>query len=256
MITVITPHARPEFAATILANFERQAWVDARLLVVVNGESADPDAPFEGRGRLIGAALSGARQPGDRITVIRSGNHQADAMNAGLDWLRGHGGGTWARFDDDDYYGPDYLADTLELLASSSADVVGKPWAFVLHDEGLFRFLCSADGPFTGGTLAGRSADVLPFEKRSDDDVDWCARMRAQGARLQSGKAWGYCYDRRTRPAARVISGGLFESRFAWGACWAYGQKGPEAVDDRGLVPLTFLPAPTDEEIHAYLGAE
>lgn len=236
MITVIAPHARPEFAANLRANFEQQG-ADCRLVVVENGPAV------------------GTWQPSERVTVLRSDAHQADAMNMGLAWLRENGNGPWARFDDDDHYGCAYLADTEALLASSRADVVGKPWAFVLHDEGLFRFLSPAGTPFTGGTLAARSADVLPFERRSDDDVDWCERMRAQGARLQPGKAWDYCYDRRSRDAARVIEGGLFDSRFAWGACWAYGSLGPEAVEDRWLVPVTFMQAPSEDEIRAHLVA-
>lgn len=241
MITVIAPHARPEFAANLLENFARQTGVEARLLVVENGPAV------------------GFWPTSERVNVIRSGlgsvTHQADAMNTGLAWLRASGNGPWARFDDDDWYAADYLAAIEQRLAARpDATVIGKRWGFVMHDEGLFEFNAATDA-FTGGTLAARSADVLPFERRSDDDLDWCRRMRASGAVFAETPAPGYCYDRRSRAASRVIAGGLFESRFAWGECWAHGPQPFEVCDGRHrLEPVEYLPALTDAEIFAHLG--
>ncbi len=236
MITVIAPHARPEFAANLRANFERQL-PGHRLVVVENGPAV------------------GTWEPSWGVTVLRSEAHQADAMNAGLAWLRENGNGPWARFDDDDFYSSSYLFDVEQRLAERpDAEVVGKRWGYVMHDEGLFEFDPDAD-VFTGGTLAARSADVLPFARREDDDVDWCRRMRERGAGFAEGLAPGYCYDRRTRAAGRVITGGLFDSRFAWGACWAYGQVPVDHCDGMHLLePLEYLPTLTEAEIFAHLG--
>lgn len=227
MITVIAPHARPEFSANLLANFRRQRGVDARLLVVENG------------------AAWGTTQTGEGVEVTWSGSHQADAMNTGLAWLIANGGGPWARFDDDDWYSPDYLSETLALLGR--AEVVGKPWGFVMLDDGLYRF--SGGKHFTGGTLAARSPAVLQFERRPDDDLDWCKRMRANGAEMLAGEPWGYCYDRRTRAAPRVIPGGPAVTRFAFGVADYYGPLPIEAVDDKSISPRRIAWKPTDEEL-------
>ncbi len=177
-------------------------------------------------------------------------------MNVGLAWLRDHGDGPWARFDDDDYYSAHYLFGVERQLAEHpDVNVVGKPWGFVAHDEGLFRF-SPVTTAFTGGTLAASSADVLPFQRRQDDDVDWTQCMRDRGARLLVGDPWGYCYDRRSRASERVISGGLFESRFAWGTCEFFGQLPPSAIENFPfLSPIKILLAPTKEEIFIHLGA-
>ncbi len=233
MITVIAPHARPEFSANLLANFRRQRGVDAQLLVVENGPA-------------VGAVSS------DAATVICSSAHQADAMNAGLACLRANGGGPWARWDDDDRYSPDYLAEVERELVTH--EVVGKTWGFVLFDDGLYRFGGIENGPaemLAGGTLAARVVDVAPFKRFNDDDVHWCRDMRSSGVELWAGSHQGYCYNRMTRMSPRVIEGGPAVTRFSFGPSLFYGQLATDAVDDHGIQPLCSLPGPTDEELVA-----
>lgn len=235
MITVIAPHTRPEFSANLLQNFERQRGVECRLLVVENGGA-------------VGAFARSAS-----VLVVQSAAHQADAMNAGLAELRQLGGGAWARFDDDDYYGPDYLAEVVASLETDDAAVTvsGTPWRFVMFDEGLHQF-CD-DGDFTGGTLAASTADVELFPRRSSDDLGWCRAMRARGARMVQRSPRGYCYDRRSRAAPRVIDGGSVVTRFAFGRSLFYGPQPFDAVDRASLEALVELDRPTDAEIFSEL---
>ncbi len=251
MITVIAPHARPEFTANLLANFRRQRGAEARLVVVENGAA-------------VGAVSA------DDATVICSSEHQADAMNAGLMWLRANGGGPWARFDDDDHYGPDYLTGVVSSLAGGGVVVSGMPFRFVMFDEGLHLFQGDGSGGyygaassdpcgsfnFTGGTLAASTADVAPFEQFRDDDMRWCGAMRKRGARFVEREPWGYCYDRRTRPAPRVIAGGSAVTRFSFGASLFYGPLDVSAVDRPCIEPLCAKPEPSDDELVAELSAQ
>lgn len=233
MLTVIAPHARPEFSANLLANFRRQRGVEARLLVIENGAAAGRSGAFFQHRRVLTTA------------------HQADAMNAGLDWLRELGGGAWARFDDDDYYGPDYLANVERSLQGEGLIVSGMPWRFVMLDDGLHRFL--GDGEFTGGSLAASTPDVEPFPLVAGDDIGWCRAMRARGARFVEREPWGYCYDRTTRLAPRVIVGGPAFTRFGFGPSLFYGPHRLQAVDYPGLEPICSLGKPADEEVAAEL---
>lgn len=238
MITVIAPHARPEFSANLLANFRRQRGVEARLLVVENGPADMATSVMQ---------LGAWNEPG---TIIRSGNHQSDAMNAGLEWMRAHGGGAWARFDDDDYYGPDYLADVAASLVGDGLVVSGTPWRFVMLDDGLHQF--QGAGEFTGGSLAASSAAVPDFPRDADDDLRWCRTMREHGARFVQREAGGYCYDRRSRGAPRVIPGGPAVTRFGFGESLFYGQMPMNAVDRPDSLTLQrVLPRPSDDEIFA-----
>lgn len=232
MITVIAPHARPEFSDNLLQNFRRQLGVHARLVVVSNG-------------------LGKITWPKD-VCVLRSDRHQAKAMNLGLDWLRKNGNNNWARFDDDDYYGPNYLSVVEKSLAGSSTIISGMPWRFVMLDDGLHKFHCSGD--FTGGSLAASTADVIDFPVYSDDDLRWCRGMRKNGATLIERNAHGYCYDRRTRNSERVIPGGTAVTRFGFGKSSFYGNVEISEVDNESIVPITELSEPTDDEILTELG--
>jgi hypothetical protein len=232
LITVIAPHARPEFAANLLANFRRQRAVEALLVVVENG-----------------VAVGGEWPAG--VVVLRSEPHQADAMNAGLKWLRANGNAPWARFDDDDYYSADYLADVETGLWMYP--VVGKTWGFVLFDDGLYRFGGAQHGhaqTLTGGTLAAQSADVVPFGRFADDDVQWCRDMRQSGVDLWATEHRGYCYDRRSRNAPRVITTGPVVTRWGFGAAEYHGTVGPEYVDAPGA-PRRCVSRPTDSDLLA-----
>ncbi len=231
MITVIAPHARPGFTANLLANFRRQRGVEARLLVVENGEA------------------NWSVEQSSGVTVIASGAHQATAMNAGLEWLRAYGDGAWARFDDDDWYSPDYLAHVEREITAH--EVVGKTWGFVMFDDGLYRFGQTEHGAVetcTGGTLAARTADVAPFLQQPDDDVHWCRDMRERGATIWAGAHQGYCYDRRTRSAPRVIDTGPLVTRWGFGDAEYHGRVPIEFVDSP-RAPLRAAPRPTTEEV-------
>jgi hypothetical protein len=242
MITVIAPHARPAFAQNLLDAYRRQReHVECRLVVVENG-----------------AALGQfpATPRGEAVTILQSAPHQADAMNVALSWLRKNGGGAWARFDDDDYYGPGYLRDVEATLLRTGADVVGKPWSFVMFDDGLWRFSLSrneqwADGfDFTGGTLAACSADVIDFARRLDDDLQFCRDMRERGAKLWSGSRWHYCYDRRTREERRVWPARPVAARKAFGGTSEYYGLVPiEAVDQEVPVPCMLFEEPTMQAV-------
>lgn len=240
MITVIAPHARPEFSANLLENFRRQRGVEARLLVVENGAAKlhfNSDAAW-------------------RVTVCHQ-QHQAASMNHGLACLRAAGDGPWARFDDDDYYGPDYLAEVVRGLEEHP--VVGKTWGFVLFDDGMYRFHHPESGPaekLTGGTLAARSSAVPPFQPRPDDDLQWCRDLRALGVTLWASDHRGYCYDRRSSRggAPRVITSGPLVTRWGFGPAEFHGQVGPEYVDAPAAT-APHAPAIDAEALMAEMGS-
>jgi hypothetical protein len=232
MITVIIPHARPEHRENMEANLARQRGVEFRAIIVCNGAAA---------GTL-------------RFNELSSTPHQADARNAGLKWLRENGDGAWAMMDDDDYYGPRYLADVEATLLRTQADVVGKRWSFVMFDDGLWRFSVgqsdewARDYNLTGGTLAARSAYVPDFPRRAADDLGWCEEMRMRGARLWSGSPWHYCYDRRGTHQ-RVIRTQQLYLRLGFGPGRFYGPQPLSAVHGAADIPYELRPVPTDAEV-------
>jgi hypothetical protein len=239
VIYVIAPHSRPEHAARLLESFDRQS-VRGRLIVVENGPA-------------VGTF------PASRAhAVIRCERaHHAAAKNAALDWIEARGDGApWVTMDDDDYYGPEYLADTLAVL--ERADVTGKVRGFVAFDDGLWRFAPGFDGGacggriLTGGTIGAR-ATRQRFQCVTDDDRRYCDATRAAGLRIEASPPRGYCYDRRTTHA-HAWAASQTAARLSFGAAEYYGLAPPYAVDyPERLIPLRIVPPPSDAEVLASL---
>jgi hypothetical protein len=185
-VTVIVPFSRPEYALRTLQNFERQLYPDKRLWIVENGPA-------------IGtwARLS---LPADRVLTSRA--HQSHARNVGLNELRSTGGGYWAGFDDDDWYGAEYLTEI--AAQADKANVVGKRQHFIgIDDRYLFLFLDHLQSRYTialtGGALAAWSEESVDFPiQRVAEDIGWCSLMRRAGARIYNTSAYHYLYRRCT----------------------------------------------------------
>lgn len=169
-VSVIVPLSRSPFLSNVARNFARQTFGRKRLVIVENGEA-------------VGACAKAGFVPD---VVLTSEAHQSHAKNAGLNWLREQGGGFFATMDDDDYYGPRYLEET--VAHSGRADIIGKSAIFIraaggvmryFEHEGALRFVDFVHGP----TIAGRAEDVVDFPVMGwCEDAAFIATMRDQGA--------------------------------------------------------------------------
>jgi glycosyltransferase involved in cell wall biosynthesis len=218
-ITVIVPFSRPSQVGHVVACFARQRYQDKRLVVVENG-----------------AAVGQWTLPADAVLTASSG--PAEARNVGLDYVRQHGGGGFAMFDDDDYYGPGYLEEVAQALCKG-ADVVGKAALFVRVQAGLRAVL---GGPehmwcrslFPGCTLAGWADTACEFpDRRVGEDSAWLLAMIAQGAQMWAGSRFGFCYDRSGVDHALQVEDDVLLRCWARGNAKAYdfGDWDPGVVD-------------------------
>lgn len=234
MIYILAPHCRPNHAARLLASVERQT-VHGRLIVIENGDAV---------GTFPRARAHAVLHCHDR--------HHAAAKNVGLSWILAQGDGSWVTMDDDDYYGPSYVSDTVDALAR--ADVTGKVRGFIAFDDGIWQFDPSFAGGdctgriLTGGTLAARSAR-LSFPVQVDDDNAYCQRAREQGLTLLASTPRGYCYDRRsTHPHAWVANQTV--ARMSFGEALYFGQLLESCVDaPEVLIPIKRVLPPSASEV-------
>ena len=201
----------------------------------------------------------GCVDPGtsDFLSVVRAPASVSAARNAGLDWVRANGGGAWAMWDDDDWYGPDYLQEAVLGMLGSGCALAGKVPHFVMFPDGLYRMVGGDEDrvtqrAVTGGTLCGLTADGLPrFEGELREDVTFCNAARSLGQKIWASSRRGYCYDR-SEPGPRAWAAGpatakrgLSEGR----EMEFYGAVPPEACDDPGLHPLRVVPPVAPSEI-------
>lgn len=234
MIYIVAPHCRPMHAARLLASVERQT-VNARLVVIENGDAV---------GTFPRARAHAVLNCRDR--------HHASAKNVGLAWILAQGDGPWVTMDDDDYYGPNYVSDTITSLAL--ADVTGKVRGFIAFDDGLWQFDADFAGGdctgriLTGGTIGARSAQ-LTFPVKIDDDKAFCNRARDRGLSILASHPRGYCYDRRSTHVHAWVANQTI-ARLAFGEALYFGPQ-PEFVVDTPelLAPIFRAPCPSDSEV-------
>lgn len=178
MIWCIVPFTRERLFSNVLANFARQRYENKRLLIVRDGE-----------GPLRTSELQ--TELGDyQVIELCSGRRGiSEALNAGLAYARERSGfgAQFAKLDDDDWYGPEYLS---RIPAGYSA--CGSWW--VRTEEGRYWFVAPERG-LHGSTLAG-PLDCPDFlhVRRWGEDTLWIVKVGRQ--RFEQRPAGHYCYQR------------------------------------------------------------
>lgn len=136
----------------------------------------------------------------------------ASAMNEGLNYARrmGDKGDFFCKWDDDDYYGPDYLLTVADGF-SRGADAVARAAHWYRARDGKLWFV---DGPqrqfidhkivMRGPTLAGRldCADFVNVGPCGEDDR-WIEDMLERGAKFWMTRAGSFCWMRYQDPKHR-----------------------------------------------------
>jgi len=118
-VSILVATKRPHQLEHVLDNVARQRDCELELLVGTHGFDAPTD--FVARARELGIGAV-SLVPMDETARL------GECLNA----LAGRAeGDVLAKMDDDDWYGADYLADSLRAMRFSGADVVGKHARFV-----------------------------------------------------------------------------------------------------------------------------
>jgi hypothetical protein len=116
--------------------------------------------------------------------------------------IRDRGGGWISMWDDDDWYGPAYLSEMVELIESGKAEVYGKQRHFVatpsrgmalFNEKGQNKYAMHVHGP----TLVFRAEEGRAFhEQKEAEEIRWCHEMMKLGARIWSASIHHLLYLR------------------------------------------------------------
>src|SRR3954464_755411 len=134
-VGVVAAVSRPERVERIIELFAAQAWRDAELVLCLNGPASDVT-------------------PSAGTALVCEGGTPARPRNAGLAYLRSRSIPLASFWDDDDYYGPGYLAELAAALHRRPGRVTGKGVRFVRFQDGLYYCL-APQTEFLGGTISG-----------------------------------------------------------------------------------------------------
>lgn len=181
-VSVLVCTNRPEFIERVFANYSRQTHPEKELIVILNNNSM----------RLEQWQSQAAGYSNIQIYQQDENKSLGECLNAGIQYCRyDH----VAKFDDDDYYGPNYLQRQMQAMVSFHADIVGKATWYLYFENSttLAVFSRHPENSFvnyvTGATLLIKK-DIFNSVQFSamnvGEDVDFVAVCKEHGFRIYS----------------------------------------------------------------------
>ncbi|MEH7375147.1 glycosyltransferase [Neobacillus drentensis] len=188
MVTVVTSTNRENMLERVIENFTRQNVQEKELIIILNKNEMK-------RENL-------ACLPNISVFQLDEKKTLGECLNFGFEQARYE---IVAKFDDDDYYSPDYLDHALQILKETGANVVGKAGIYVYFKKDklltTFRprmhslFLKNNRVFLAGGTLVFKK-DVLVKVQfhalNSGEDVQFQKDCLNQKLTLYSGSLDDY----------------------------------------------------------------
>ena len=194
-VTVITCTNRPQNLETLIANYERQAHPEKEFVLVLNSDEFSLPSVRE---RLATVANARVIQLPESCTLGHCLNAALDEMN--LEY--------WSKFDDDNYYGANFLSDLLLPFEYTEASAIGKytyysyhggPGCLALrypgHEHQYVTFL-------SGSALIvdRRVSDEIRFpDKNRGEDTQFLNDAVERGYKLYSADRFNYVVRRSAR---------------------------------------------------------
>jgi glycosyltransferase involved in cell wall biosynthesis len=175
MITIVTCTMRPEFMSQVFDNYERQDVKDKEMIIILNKDDM-----------LLAKWRNRARKYENVRVYKRPEEHTLGmCMNYAISKSRYD---IVAKFDDDDYYGPKFLKESLDAMEKKKMPIVGKNTSYMYFEakKALMIYRPGNEkkevGTVKGGTIVFKKSvwDAVKFpEKRrqgSDAVFLWLAK--------------------------------------------------------------------------------
>jgi len=190
-VTIVTATIREEFVDNFLLNYKQQIFQDKDLVIVINDNKPLTKEYIEERATALNVENY-------RILVLPEETTLGACLNAGVAAAQGN---LFAKMDDDDYYGENYLVDSVHALNYSDADCVGKETYFT-YAEGLDQTFMRSPGRehrytqfVIGTTLVGKTSlfpEILFGDKRVGEDTVFLKRLAKAGKKVYSHSPYNY----------------------------------------------------------------
>ncbi|UHA75478.1 glycosyltransferase family 2 protein [Paenibacillus sp. 481] len=199
-VSIITCTRRAHFIHNVFRNYNRQTWAKKELIIILNKDDM----------KIAVYKQLAKKYKNVSIYQLPEKTSLGHCLNLGVskskyDYV--------AKFDDDDYYAPKYVAGSVRAIENSKADIVGKR-AYYCWLEGkrtlVLRFP-KTENKFVrvvAGATLFMKREVLrnvPFSNVSlGEDVQFCTDSRAKGYRLYAGSKYNFAAIRRKNRAGHT----------------------------------------------------
>lgn len=189
-VSVITCTNKKNKYQSILNNYNRQVYQKKELIIILNDNSLEID-----KYKIDKQSNVKIFQLDQKITLGECLNFAVDKSKYPI----------ISKFDDDDYYAPKYLSDSIKALGYTNADIVGKSSTFVYFekDNTLAIKNNNRDNRYVyrveGSTLIFRKEilDDIRFKpKNLGEDLEFCKDAIKKGYKIYSSNIHHYLYIR------------------------------------------------------------
>lgn len=148
-VSIITCVNRSHYIDRVFANYLTQEYPYKELIIVLNNDNMS----------LTEWELKASFYPAIRVFRLPEGTPLGSCYNFGIEQSRYD---YLAKFDDDDYYAPQYLLNSMQAFKQYDADIIGKTARFVYFESTSTLAVMAANLEFTsvpyvvGATLVFR----------------------------------------------------------------------------------------------------
>ncbi|WP_078430382.1 glycosyltransferase [Alkalihalobacterium alkalinitrilicum] len=146
MVSIIVSTTRQHHINIVFANYKRQEWKEKELIIILNKEDMDI---YEWKKEAKKHQNVTVFQLSEKLTL-------GECLNFGIEKSKFE---YIAKFDDDDYYGPCYLKQSMTAFENTGASIVGKHTVFMYFENSKTLAVCNPkrEKQFTrfikGGTI-------------------------------------------------------------------------------------------------------
>lgn len=194
MVSIIACTMRPSCMDNVFANYERQTVQKKEMIIVLNRDDMSL-AKWRRRAK---------KYKNVRVFKVPQKHFLGKCLNYAISRAKY---GIVAKFDDDDYYGPDYLKESLIALKKRKAPIVGKRTAYLFFEakKALMLFRKGYEGKrvnkVKGGTIVFRKAVwkrvKFPENRRAGSDARFLLNCNKKGYKVYSVSRANYVCIRR-----------------------------------------------------------
>jgi len=200
-INVVLPTIRPQLIPFALEMYAQQSYRNTHLTIVANGAQVPEDI-----------AQQVAVTPNAKLCFVPGDKSVGYCMNFGIDQVDAD---YWAKWDDDDIYGPHYLEDQIVQRKYVDFDICGKGTIFTYLEERECLHIRKLDIRDTlqefvgGGTLLVRNdGRYFPEDVRGFADTLFLTNASMRGDRVLASDPFNFVQVRRTDPKSHTWTAG------------------------------------------------
>ncbi len=192
LVSIITPTKKPSYLVNIFSNYRKQTYQNKELIIILNNNTLNYEK-----------WVSYSQQFSNvRIYQLDETATLGECLNYGISQSQG---AYVAKFDDDDYYGPNYLRDAGAHFLVSQAAIICKAVYFVFFERLQQVYYDNRSAAFAYVSWGAGGTQVIKKEVFAGigypqvdcgEDQLFLSECYQKGLKLYSGDPFNYGYLR------------------------------------------------------------